>query len=219
MKKLLILSLTAIALSFVGCYPGGPEDLEDFDIVLTNYNPSFNFQSDTVKTFTLPSKVVKIGSSDKLDPDGNNEPDYIKDANAQIILNAIKDNMIAAGWQYESDSSKADLIILPSAMETEYLYYYYDYWYWGWYYPTYPYYGWGYGGYYPPSYASSYTSGTLFIQMTWPEGGALNVDERIPVVWTGIINGLLEGSQVDLQLRVDKSIDKAFAQSPYLTKK
>lgn len=218
MKKLLFLFMASAALSLSGCYPGGPEDLEDFDIVLTNYNSDFDFQNDTIKTFTLPSKVVKIGEANISDPDGNNQPDYIKDANAQVILNALKDNMIAAGWQYTSDSAAADLILLPSVMETEYLYYYYDYWYWGWYYPYYPYGGWGYGGYYPPTYVSSYTTGTLFIQMTWPEGGALNVEEKIPVVWTCIINGLMEGSQADLQYRVDKSIDQAFAQSSYLKK-
>lgn len=218
MKKLFAILISAAAFTLSGCYPGGPEDLEDFDVVLTKYSPEFNFKADSIKTFTLPSKVVKIGSDGILDPDGNNEPDYVKDAVAQVILSTIKTEMTNYGWTWTDDSATADLIILPSVMQTEYLYYYYDYWYWGWYYPGYPGYGWGYPGYYPPTYVSSYTTGTLLMQMTWPEGAALNVDDKIPVVWTGVVNGLVEGSQVDINQRISNSIQQAFEQSSYLQK-
>lgn len=218
MKKLLMILMSAAALSLSGCYPGGPEDLEDFDIVLTNYSPEFDFKSDTVLTFSLPDKVVKIGSDGILDPDGNNDPEYVKDIYAQQILSNIRAGMESYGWTWEEDSSKADIIILPSVMQTEYLYYYYDYWYWDWYYPGYPGYGWGYPGYYPPTYVSSYTTGTLLMQMTWPEGAALNVEEKIPVVWTGVINGLVEGSTNDITSRIQGTIEQAFNQSPYLQK-
>jgi hypothetical protein len=217
MKKMMIIFSVA-ALSLTGCYPGGPEDLEDFDIVLTNYAPEFDFQSDTVTTFTLPTKVVKIGDDGILDPDGNGQPDYISDENSKLILDEIKANMIAKGWTYVADSSQADLVILASAMETTTLYYYYDYWYYGWYYPYYPGGGWYYPGYYPPTYVSGYTTGTLLIQSTWPEGAGLNVEDKVPVVWSCVINGLLEGSQADLAKRVTQSIDQSFAQSPYLQK-
>ena len=40
--------------------------------------------------------------------------------------------------------------------------------------------------------------------------------ENVPVVWTGIFNGMLEGSNAEIIARVQTAIDKAFAQSPYL---
>ena len=40
--------------------------------------------------------------------------------------------------------------------------------------------------------------------------------KRIPVMWTGVINGILAGSQAYLDERVEKNVDQCFMQSPYL---
>jgi hypothetical protein len=40
--------------------------------------------------------------------------------------------------------------------------------------------------------------------------------DNVPVQWTGIFNGMLEGSNPEIIARVQTAIDKAFAQSPYL---
>ena len=211
MKKITTFFVLAICLA--GCYPSGPDYVEQLDLVVTNYDPNFDFSARS--TFSLPDKVVKITGENIEDPDGNNEPDYVTQTYADMILNAIRDNMLSYGWSEVDESASPDVIILPAAMEVTNLVYYYDWWYWGWYYPGYPGYGWGwyYPGYYPP-YVSSYSTGTVFIQMTDPNG--LTPDSNIPVVWLGIVNGLLTGDVGSVATRINSTIDQAFAQSTYL---
>ncbi|MBL0342769.1 MAG: DUF4136 domain-containing protein [Bacteroidetes bacterium] len=89
--------------------------------------------------------------------------------------------------------------------------YYYDYWdyYYGWYY------GPGYGGwYYPYPVTSSYTTGTLILNMV--DNKNPNPSNKGKIVWVGLVNGLLEGSSADYINRINKTIDQSFAQSTYL---
>jgi hypothetical protein len=39
---------------------------------------------------------------------------------------------------------------------------------------------------------------------------------NVPIVWIGVINGLVEGSQASINARVLTDIDQAFTQSEYL---
>lgn len=199
-----------IALLLGGCYPTSPTYVEDYDIVLTNYNKNFDFS--THKTYALPDSIVKITGAAI---DNGGEPDFIDQDNADLILDQIRANLNANGWT-ETDSLTADMIILPSAFQNTEIVYYYDWWYWGWYYPYYPGGGWGwyYPGYAPYPSVSSYKTGTLLLQMTYPDG--LDSQDNIPVEWTCVINGLLEDNNASLAQRVKKSIDQAFIQSPYL---
>ena len=190
-----------------GCYPQGPEYIEDLDLVITNHDVAFDFQK--YKTFALPDRIVKIT--------GNlvegEDPEFVNDATAALILGRIRENMKSYGWNEVAEAQDPDMIILPSAMQSTTLVYYYDYWYWDWYYP---YYWWGW--YYPyPIYGGSYTSGSVFMQMTYPDG--ITAADNIPVVWSSILNGLLEGSTSEVNNRISKSVDQAFAQSPYLSVK
>ena len=94
------------------------------------------------------------------------KPEFLPPSYSDVILGQIKQNMTAYGWTEVDKNAKPDVVLLVSASNTTYLYWYYDWAYWGWYYPGYyPGWGWYYPGYYPP-YVSSYTTGTLLIQMT-----------------------------------------------------
>ena len=201
-RKLLGLLLSVALLS--GCYPGGPEYIEDLDLVVTGHDASFDF--DEMETYALPDRIVKItGNLEEGD-----EVEFINDNYAAIILERIRDNMEDYEWVEVGEDQNPDVIILPSAMQSTTLVWYYDYWYWDWYYP---YYWWGW--YYPyPIYGGSYSSGSVFLQMTYPEG--ITAGDNIPVIWSSILNGLLEGDASQLGGRVSKSVDQAFDQSPYL---
>jgi hypothetical protein len=102
--------------------------------------------------------------------------------------------------------------VLPASWETTTIYYYYDYWsywyggYWGWYYPYYPYYG---GGYY-----DSYSTGTLIWTVIDTDRSLVGANGNPVFQWTAAVNGIL--TNVYSANRVNKAIDKAFAQSPYL---
>lgn len=59
-------------------------------------------------------------------------------------------------------------------------------------------------------------SGSVLLQMTHPDG--MGGNDNIPVVWTGVFNGLLQGTQESVVQRISQTIDQAFQQSPYLHK-
>ena len=41
---------------------------------------------------------------------------------------------------------------------------------------------------------------------------------KVPVVWTGAMNGILSGSDASLQGRITTQMNQIFEQSPYLAK-
>ncbi|WP_057938572.1 DUF4136 domain-containing protein [Algoriphagus resistens] len=203
MKLLLKTKLTLLTcifgFSLVGCYPDGADFVEDYDVVLTRFEDKYDFSSKN--TYARPSKIVKITGNIQ---DGE-DPKFIPDATAALILARIDENMQSLGWSLVEISENPDLLLTPASLETTTLYYYYDYWYWWWggYYP-----GWGY----PPYYVSSYTTGTLIMALVDPTLEGAN-GNPIPQ-WTGALNGILTNSYDGN--RINTLIDKAFMQSPYL---
>jgi hypothetical protein len=195
-----------------GCYPEGAEYTEDLDLVYTNYSNQFDFASR--KTYSIPDSVIKITGDVFNDPDGDGKPTFLSAAYATVIVAQIKKDMAANGWTLVDKNANPDVIILTSSMTTTNIYYYYDWWYWDWWYPGWYDWGWYYPGYYYPSYVSGYRSGSVFIQMV--DSKAAKTADNVPVAWNAIINGLAEGNTTDINARIQTSIDKAFAQSPYL---
>jgi hypothetical protein len=201
-SRAFVLSILVTGLLW-GCYPGGAEYTEDYDIVLTNYNDDYDFTSKG--TYALPDEIVKI-TGNLAEGDA---PEFVPDIYADQILARVRTNMTNLGWTEVDISADPDLLFAPATWETTTIYYWYDYWgyWWGGYYP-----GWGWG-YYPgyPTY-SSYTTGTLLFTMLDPNEISGNGN---PVSqWTGAVNGLMNG--VYDPSRVNQSIDQIFAQSPYL---
>jgi hypothetical protein len=193
-----------------GCYPKGAEYIEELDLVYTNYYNQFDFQGQT--TYAIPDSVVKITGDVFNDSDGNGKPQFMTAANSKIILDQVKKNMADFGWTLVDRRNNPDVILLVSSMTTTNIYYYYDWYYWDWWYGGY--YGWYYPGWYYPPYVTGYRSGSVLTQMIVPKG--VPQGENVPVVWNSILNGLAEGSSSELAARVQRGIDQAFAQSPYL---
>jgi len=197
-SKLMIACVCVLA----ACYPGGIEFAEDTDVVFTNYNPEFNFASKG--TFAIPDKIVKItGNAITGDP-----PKYMPAVLADPMLAKISANLTALGYTKVDISQNPSLILAPAALETTTVVYWYNYWgwYWGGYYP-----GWGYP-YYPS--VSSYSTGTLVMVLIDPTITA--GDGNPKGQWTAGLNGILTNTY-DLN-RINKLIDQAFLQSPYLKK-
>jgi hypothetical protein len=189
----------SIILLLGSCYPQGPEYYEDLDVVYTNYDDQYDFSSKG--SYAMPDKIVKVTGNliEGEDPEFVDEP-----FNGQI-LQQIENNMSELGWTKTDDPANADVVLFPAVWSNTTIYYWYDYW--CWYYPWYCGWGWGY-----PS-VSSYTTGTLV--MTLVSDGDDYIDPTR--VWTAAANGLLSGA-VDIT-RVNRSIDQAFEQSPYLNTK
>ena len=192
-----VLATLAILL-LAGCYPQGTEYVEDLDLVITYHKDDYDFQSKG--TYAMPDKIVKI-TGNLVEGD---EPSYIPDAVAAVILADIDANMSELGWEKVEFFEDADMLLTPASWETTTILYYYDYWYW-WYGGYYP----GWGGYYP-GYVTTYSTGTLIMGVIDPEAIAANGN---PVVqWSGAINGVLTGYYD--ATRVTKGIDQIFLQSP-----
>lgn len=191
--------MAILVVVLAGCYPQGPEYVEDLDVVLTNFEDEYDFGSKS--TYALPDRIVKI-TGDVAEGD---DPQFIPDATATLILARIEENLTALGWEKVDINNNPDVLVTPAAWETTTILYYYDYWYW-W-----------YGGYYPwwgyyPYYATSYSTGTLLMRMIDPDVVGANGN---PVVqWAGAVNGILTYAYD--ATRVNTAIDRAFDQSPYL---
>ncbi|MCX6242595.1 MAG: DUF4136 domain-containing protein [Bacteroidetes bacterium] len=200
-----ILRLTFIALgifAMVSCtkYPPTSSRLLEDLAVLTQYDVNTNFG--LYKTYSIVDTVYYI--TDK----GTQK---IISANTKIIINQIIADMNARGFKQVAKSAKPDLGINVSAIKTTTTVYYPG-WYWG--YPGYyPPDWWGYNGYYYPyypTYYTSYSAGTLVIEMVnfkniTPAGD-------LPVVWDAIIRGLVTDTHTTTD--VTNSIDQCFTQTP-----
>ena len=195
--KTIILNLLIVVI-LAACYPGGPEYYEELDLVLTEYDQEFNFESK--RTYAMPDSVVKItGNIIEGQP-----PDIVKEPYNSLVIDRIEDNLTNLGWERVNNPSMADVVLFPATWTNTTVYYWYDYW--CWYYPWYC----GWGWYYPTVSVSSYTTGTLVMTMV------VTGDEYVEPtsVWTGAVNGLLSGVQDGS--RLNNGIDQAFAQSTYL---
>lgn len=192
-KKIFALAFAGM---LMGCYPDGADYTEELDIVYSNYDENYDFQSKG--TYSMPDEIVKL-TGDEDDP-----IDFVGDQYAGPILDQIEENMSALGWTRVTENADVELV---AATWTTTTIYYYGGGYWCWYNPYYC------GGwYYPYPVASSYTSGTLVMTMVDPN--MESADGRIRAIWTGAINGLL--SDVYSSSRVENGVNQAFKQSPYL---
>ena len=86
---------------------------------------------------------------------------------------------------------------------------------WGWWGGWPPYYGPGYCGGLPWIPVGSYTTGTVILDMI-DVNGASEVEETFPIIWNGLINGLVTGSDASVGARINTNINQAFDQSQYL---
>jgi len=204
-----------IALSFslmlVACGTDAPSTQEQLDLVVTTYQPDYQFQQAT--TFVLPDKVVVIS-------DPGTTPEEVDPALSQFVLDDIKGQLTARGYTLlPTDSTEEpSLFVEVSKMTTITTQVYYDYWYsyYGAYYA--PYYGSTYGVGWAPvpvPYVTSATLGSLLINVTDPNNPN-SAEQTIPTVWAAILNGVIDGaSQAAIQQRLDVGIQQGFDQSPY----
>ena len=202
-KALAYLMILVLPVILFSCYPGGAEYVDELDVVGTKYTKEYDFSN--AKTYAMPDTIYELKDSD--DPD-KNEP-LRSDLN-KVIVNTIVQNMTDLGYTRLTDTlnGKPDVYIMPFAVSSTYVGYYYYPGYW---------YGWGWGWYYPPGWGStySYTTGTVFIDML--DVSSYNEeDNTYEAVWHAGCNGLIQGSDQYKDERVERMMNQAFDQSPYL---
>ena len=194
------------------CYPESAETNSDYDLILSAYNPEFNFDAST--SFILPDTLVLLNDSTASDLI------EITKEQQQAIINAVRDNLTVYGWTDSTDiGSNAETLVLVSAIVAKYTDNIWNEW--NWYeglgnigrigqntrYPWFP------DGF---PYIYDYTIGTLLITMIDAEE-LKNDPEDVPVVWIGSLNGIVSSKTVNTSKLV-QSIDKIFELSTPLHK-
>ena len=220
LRMLMVIVIPASILMVSSCYPDNSLAVSETDIVMTGYYDSVDFTK--LKTYYMSDTVYPVR-------DDTSDHSLI-DLNDQIIA-SIANNMAAYGYTRVTDTTEdtPDIMIASAAISITtvsvgWWYPYYPGWGWGWYkksssrgtdyygYPGYYPPGWGWGGY---PYYSSYTTGTLLIEMADPDDHRI-VDgvTVVPMYWAAGVTGVLSsGSDAS---RATSGIDKAFELSPQI---
>ncbi|KIO46045.1 MULTISPECIES: DUF4136 domain-containing protein [Porphyromonadaceae] len=214
MKRLLLLSFIGLfAQLMISCYPGGADDVDEMDVAITNYDKSADFTKYT--TFSLPDTIVYFVAKGET-------PNHKFDAQ---ILDLVKKNFEDKGYTYmeQTEINQPSFIVTVSAFSNVNYYYGANYWYdyWGWY----PGWNWiwgsGWGPGWGPSYpwypvaVYSYRSGSIVIDMIATDATTTST-KKVPVLWSGVADGILQGSEQSILNRMTSTINQCFTQSPYL---
>lgn len=193
------------ALSMASCYPEGADNIEDYDVAITNYDKSADFTAFT--TFAIPDTVVYFSN------DGNVQFSHAYD---ERIVELVTKNFTDRGYQLVDTTENPSFVVSISAFSNVNYSYYIDNWYnnWSWYWGPW----WGGSSFYPyypwyPVNVYSYRSGSLVIDMisTTPRA-----DGKVSVLWSGVADGVLQGSGQFILNRTNSLINQCFTQSPYL---
>lgn len=206
MKHLGLMLTVSLALFMSSCYPEGADTVEDYDVAITNYDKGADFSS--FSTFAIPDTIVYFAN------DKNAKLDHQFD---EQIIQVVTDNFIKRGYSKVENPETASFIVTVSAFSNVNYSYYIDNWYnnWNWYW------GWWPGGvfnpYYPwyPVSVYAYQSGSVVIDMI---STTARSDNKVNVIWSGIADGLLQGTQQSIINRVNTQLNQCFIQSPYLKK-
>ena len=90
MKRLLILLLTGLfAQLVVSCYPEGADNIDDYDVAITNYDKSADFSAFT--TFSIPDTIVYFTNDNDI-PAPSHEFD-------QQIIQTVTENFTRLGYK------------------------------------------------------------------------------------------------------------------------
>lgn len=206
---LLGILLAGMALTLGACYPETVDNTAELDLVLTNFDASFDFAS--VHTYSMPDSIVDIAKLIDEDSDGSIN---LTDSQQRQITGWIAAEMAALGYERvlydESSDTPPDFFVMPGAITATNVVVGGG---WG----CYPYYYWsgcGWGYPYCCSYSYTYDSGTLLVGFFQPESA--EPDANFVVRWTGALNGVLSSTTTNNMTRISTAIGQMFAQSPYL---
>jgi hypothetical protein len=201
--------LGLIVLLVWSCYPSSPTSATETGIVVTLYDSGFNFGA--AQTYALPDTVFDLPGSSQVSHQFDS-----------LILSEVDKSMAGRGYVKELNPAQngADVVVIISVSKQAISYVDYSWYaYWGsW--PGWAYWGswdstWGFR--YPWASIETFSSGSLFLEMVDPNGRD-SQNKKLPVRWTGVIDGLLDSSATVTSDQIVKGIGQCFAQSPYLGK-
>lgn len=195
-----LLMIVALSLTVFSCYPGGAEYVDELDTSISNYDTEYNWDALSGKTYSLPEEILYVKDGKEVE-----NPNRVHD---DKILTQISNELIKRGMtEANADTSLAIAIVILEQNNSGAAWVPGGGWWGGWY-PWYP--EWGWGGYYPwyPVYYN-YKTGSIVIEMADFEKRDL-VKKTAPLVYTGVLDGLIQGSQSYAASRIERGIDELF---------
>jgi hypothetical protein len=204
-KLLIIIVMGMIAITSCTKYPSDTGRMTEDLVVYTKYDINIDFND--YKTFAIVPAVAYIDGKDS---------SALTTPNALGVLDRITSDMTSRGFTQVAATDHPDLGINVTAIKSTNTTVYSPGWYWGYpgYYPVgwwgYP--GYGYGYPYYPTYITSYSAGTVIIDLL--DLKFKTTDNKIMIRWNAYIRGLL--TDTHSLSDVQKSIDQAFTQTPAL---
>jgi len=200
------LAAFTVALGLVaGCYPGGPESLDEIGTVITYRNPDGRHSG--MRTYAMEDSVAELDnpSATTSQPlDRRFDP---------AILDEIQVQLEGAGFRrVDPDQERPDAWVAVGSVQSDVWLLWYTWGYWGGY--------WG-GGWRPP--LSPGIGGTSFKQGTvlWELFDLRDLPDPIPtdpepvVNWVAAINGAVQGTATT-ESDIRRGIGQAFDQSSYI---
>ena len=194
-----IFMLVSVALLATSCnlYPGSDARTDELDVVFTQHDEQTNFS--TMNTYMLRDEVIPLIE------DGSTPSFTITPELEETILQAIEANLAAYGWTKVDSVDNPDMIFASGITVTKHtnIYDYFPSYGWGYYYPFYNY------------QVSTYPVGNIILV-------GLNHKDRDPItnnpanVWISLIQGPLINNVDEPLARVQRDIEQAYIQSPYL---
>ena len=226
--------LAAAAACLLACHPATINDSSETDMVVTRKAESYDYSRN--RTYDIPDSIADLCNVDpgnlpagEAGANGGGDRPGRPDAGSldcneithrfdEAVLKEISKNLEALGYVrvHKSETVTPDVAMLVGALSSNnwvaYTYYPWSYYYYWW--PYYP--GWGiYYPYYPTTSIVNYPTGSLMMELVSLNDADPDT-QRTPVIWTGVVTGLLVQGDVDPASRINQTIDQAFAQSAYL---
>jgi len=199
-KLLTFFALGMLVITSCSKYPPSSDRLLEDLAIYTKYDVSVDFTK--FKTYYMSDSIVYVSDKDS---------GMYYNSNVKSLVDQIALNMKEIGYDRTYDAKNTDLYLGVSYIKNINVSVYYPGWYWGYpgYYP--PDY-WGGGGYYYPyypAYITTYTTGTILMDMM--DVKHPTTDNKIPVRWNAYIRGLLTGDHTTAE--IEQSINQAFTQT------
>lgn len=202
-KQIYLLGLvSAFIVMLYGCYPKGPEYTSDYALVVTDYDPDYDFG--VQKTYFMPDTVFIETNIE--DPDLDKVKEF-----QDMILDLVETNMSNKNYTRIDtvDAQIPDMVMNVSALLIDNTGV-------GWVpSPCWSYWCWWYGGGWYPYYYS-YSTGTVLIQLGDPVENILDDEVEASLSWIAGLDGLLSSNVNNNIQGVTYGINQAFEQSPYL---
>lgn len=201
--KLALFAFVSAAVTSCNWGPGALDETQDQVLTVAYKSETADF-----------SKFQTYAITDSLSVVYNGKKFRLRNDTTDLIIAQVVQNMDKYGYKKVSTTASPNLIVDVSYIQSTNTTVYPGYWNdWDWWWDSYfyPWYSWY--PYYPynmPTVVSSYTTGSVIIEIA--DMAHVATESSVPIVWHGLIRSILNGTHTQAQLL--SSINEVFTILP-----